>query len=147
MEATISTARFGELPYNPQHLLTLSGGLIGLPEAERFIVIAPHGPEGPLYWLQSVDRGDLAVVVADVARVVPAYKPEVPPAELSDLSLSSLAEAMVLGVCVLSDTPAKSTINLLAPLIVNPVTRQGRQVLLEDGKWSARHPLDPGEEG
>lgn len=147
MAVTIETLRFGELGYRPEQLLVFPGGLIGLPEMKRFIVLAPNGPQGPLYWLQSADRGDLALVAADVAQVAPAYKPVVGQDELHSLGLSSIGEAMVLGVCVLGDTPASSTINLLAPLIVNPVNRLGRQVLLDDANWSARHPLVTAEEG
>lgn len=147
MAVTIKTRRFGELVYTPEQLLIFPGGLIGIPDMERFIVLAPNGPQGPLYWLQSADRGDLALVAADVAQVAPAYKPVIGEHELASLGLSSLGEAMVLGVCVLGDTPASSTINLLAPLVINPVNRRGRQVLLDDANWSARHPLVMGGEG
>lgn len=141
MTATmLHTARFGAIAYEDSHVLHLGGGLIGISDMDRVLVVQPGGT-GPLYWLQSVDEPELAVVVADTAQVVPDYKPEIAAADLADLDLKRPEDALVLGVCVLASDPGASTINLRAPLIVNPVRRRGRQVLLDDERYSLRHPL------
>lgn len=136
----LATARFGEVTFDESQVLQLAGGLVGIPGTDRVLVMQPGG-EGPLYWLQSAERGDVAVVVADLAQVAPDYRPVIPPADLTELGLAEPSAAILLGVCVLAHDPAQSTVNLRAPLVVNPIARRGRQVLLDDERYAIRHPL------
>lgn len=136
----LQTPRFGELVFDESQVLNLLGGLIGIPGTSRLLVLQPGG-EGPLYWLQSADDPDVALVVADLAQVAPDYQPVMAAADLADLALHEPEQALVLGVCVLAADPKDSTVNLRAPLIVNPIVRLGRQVLLDDERHSVRHAL------
>lgn len=139
-ETVLRTARFGELAYAETHIVHLVGGLLGIPGTDRVLVVQPGGT-GPLCWLQSVTDPALAVVVADLAYVAPDYRPVVSAADLAELELERPEDAIVLGVAVLASDPQASTVNLRAPLIINPVLRRGRQIVMEDDRYAIRHPL------
>lgn len=139
-QTVLQTTRFGELVFDESQILHLSGGLIGIPDTDRVLVVQPGG-SGPLYWLQSADDARLAIVVADLGLVASDYRPVVSADDLSDLELTNPEDALVLGVCVLSSEPGASTVNLRAPLIVNPALRRGLQLLLDSDEYPLRHPL------
>jgi len=44
-------------------------------------------------------------------------------------------------ICIIGPTPAQSTANLQAPLIINYANMAGRQMIIGDTEFSSRHPL------
>jgi flagellar assembly factor FliW len=50
-------------------------------------------------------------------------------------------DVQVLAIVTVREEPRALTANLLAPLLVDCETRQGRQLVLEGGRYSTRHPL------
>ena len=60
---TIQT-RFGTVEYDPANLLHFPAGMIGFPTLHDFIVM-PNKKKGPLFWIQSIDDGDIAFVLTD----------------------------------------------------------------------------------
>ncbi len=69
----ISTSRFGQLDVDPERLITFDDGILGFPKEHRFALIQTGEGSG-FYWLQSVDRVDLAFVVCDPRLFVADYQ-------------------------------------------------------------------------
>ncbi len=139
----ITTTRFGEIEVSEDRLLDFPYGIIGFEDCRRFCLVDFGGPESPFTWLQSVDRGELAFVIVDPTRFFADYSPSIPGHLLSDLGLESLEEAIVAGICVIPGEFRDATINLLAPVLINPVRRLGLQAVLPDQTYSMRQPLFP----
>ena len=143
----VRTSRFGEIDIDEGAVLSLTGGLIGFPDEENYVIIR-HNPESPFFWLQSVDREDLAFVIVDPRVFKPDYKIDLSKSLLARLQTESAEE---LGIYVIvtipQGRPEAMTANLLGPLVVSAKTRLGRQVVLDESKYSHRHPImPPGEE-
>lgn len=136
----LKTVRFGELTFDETQVVHLIGGLIGIPGTDRVLVLQPGGM-GPLYWLQSVERPEVAIVIADLAQVAADYRPVIPKQELLELGADQPEQALLFGVCVLAEDPQKSTVNLRAPLVVNPIQKRGRQIVLDNEQYPLRQPL------
>jgi flagellar assembly factor FliW len=94
-------------------------------------------------WWQAVDAPDAAFVVLDVVSVLPEYDLRGLDAEWSELCVDDPARR---HVAVLVTAPGPSlesvTLNLAAPIVVNTATRQGRQLVLPEGRYAAAVRLD-----
>jgi len=94
----------------------------------------------PFYWLQAVHEPELAFLVADPHVILPTYDPDLTAARHA-LAITNDEEMVVLGIVTLRAKPLSASINLRAPLVINACTRQGRQIVLEEDKFSLRYPL------
>lgn len=137
---TIQTTRFGTLQFAPERVIRVLGGLIGFPQYESFFIFDPTG-QGKMVWLQSAEEGSLAFPLLDPSAVWPDYLPEVAAEDLAALQLATLDEVIVMAVMVLHQQHEQITANLLAPLVINPAARLGKQVLLDPDRYSTKAPV------
>lgn len=133
----IRSGRFGVVDADPAELVELPG-LPGFPRARRF-VIRSHDRGTAFAWMLSADDPDLAFVIANPWELVPEYAPVLPPRVLRALEVESERELQL--VAIASVSPEGATLNLAAPVAINPRTRRGMQVLLESGEWPTRAPV------
>jgi flagellar assembly factor FliW len=119
-----------------RHLIVLPQGLIGFPSLTRFVVI--ESDEGSVFrWWQAVDAPDTAFVVLDPLCIVPDYDLRGLEVEWADLSVDDPALRQVVVVVTAPGPTLESvTLNLAAPILINPTTRQGRQVVLPDERYA-----------
>jgi flagellar assembly factor FliW len=113
--------------------------LPGFPGLTRFALVRLDA-EGLLCSLQSVEDPDLRFLVVPPHLFFPDYAPEVDDATVAALGIKSADDVLTLVVVNLGDSVAQATANLLAPVLVNTVTRQGGQVVLDE-ELSVRAPL------
>ncbi len=113
-------------------VLSFPEGLIGFRAARRFVLLDSGGSRSPFRRLVSLDVPELAFVVCDPRRFWPGYEIELLPSDDDR------------GVLVIVTVPGDArdlTANLMAPLVVDPRTGTGRQVVVDTGRYSTRHPL------
>lgn len=112
------------------------------PEVD-FTLSAVDGAEG-LYSLKSEqgpdDAGGLRLFVLDAAVYLPGYQPEISTDQQQQLNLADAAEARVLVVA--NATEAGTTVNLLAPIVMNTRTLRCAQVILDGQDWPVRVSLE-----
>jgi flagellar assembly factor FliW len=77
--------------------------------------------------------------VCDPRLFVPDYVVPVKLEELSQIGLTDPSAAQVFTI--VNKVDSLLTGNLQGPLVVNVETRQGRQLVLSDRRYSTRHPL------
>ena len=109
----------------------------GLEPFTDFTLVQLLGTPG-LFSLTST-AGAARLFVLDAAVHLPAYTPQLPAAELDSLGLDANAPL----VLVVVNPGVRSTVNLSAPIIVNPTTGVCAQIILEGDDWPLRHPLAP----
>ena len=134
-DLTVRTTRFGDLAVAPDAVVTFTDGLLGFPDARRFVAV-PHDAAGsPFVYLQSVERAELAFLLLPPALVSPGYAPPLP------ADVDSGQAALWAIVTVPPGRPRDMTVNLLGPLAI--MGSVGRQIVLDnpDGRYAARHPV------
>lgn len=118
--------------------LHFEAGLVGFPDARRFVLV---GGDGGAFELRSLDDATADFVVVAPAPFFPDYAPMIDDATAERLELTTADDALVLLVVTLGGRPQDATANLLAPLVVNRRTRQGAQVVLNSQPYPLRAPL------
>lgn len=136
----VETTRFGLLEVPGEAILEFPEGLIGFETCTRYVIV-DRQDEKPVWWLQSLDRPEVAFILTDARAVVPQYQPEVMRADLDALELASIDEAQVHVMLVVAGSPKEITANLLGPLVLNAARRRGKQVILHNSGYSAAHRL------
>jgi flagellar assembly factor FliW len=103
----------------------------GFPERTRFALVRLD-EDGVLCSLKSVDDPDLRFLVVPPAIFFPDYAPEIDDLTAAALGIERAEDALVLVVVNPGEQAATATANLLAPVVVNTVSRQATQVVLSD---------------
>lgn len=136
-----STTRFGVVEIEDTTLLYLPDGIIGFPEFRRAAVL-DHQPGSPFRWLQSVEQPELAFVVIDPLDLVPDYPLEKLKDILNDERKMARPENIAAAaITTVPPAPAPITVNLAAPVVFDPESRQGAQIILHNPRFKTRHIL------
>jgi flagellar assembly factor FliW len=120
-----------------ERVLAFPEGLIGFPAARRFALLDPPRAGSPFRQLLCLDDPELGFVVCDPEALWPGYGASLPP------SSGAPEDQAVLALVTVPADAREMTANLMAPLVVDCRARVGRQVVLDVGRFSTRHPLLP----
>lgn len=112
---------------------------LGLEPLTDFTLEQLEGPDG-LFALQSVDVPDRRMFLLDPSVYVPGYHPELTDEQVETLQLASPDEAAMFVIA--NHRAGVTTVNLLAPIIVDMTTNMCAQFILEGQDWSIHAPLD-----
>ena len=134
----IKTSRFGTLEVDESRFINFERGILGFPDTVAYGLVQT-GEESAFYWLQAIDREDLAFVVCDPRLFVHDYRAPVKAEDLAPIGLTDPERAQVF--IIVNKTDDMLTGNLQGPLVVNVETCQARQLVLSDKRFSTRHPL------
>ena len=137
----IKTTRFGDVAIDETRTLHFPEGLLGFPEQKDYVLLE-HKSDSPFFWLQSVDRPDLAFILTNPFLLDKDYLKNLSP---NEEILFQCREGDSVSVFVLVTIPPgkveEMTVNLLGPVVVEAEARVGRQVVIPNSGYSHRHPL------
>lgn len=140
---TLTGTRFGAIDFEPDDILDFADGIVGFEGERRFILIAP-AKESPFRWLQSLANPSLAFLLADPSEFIPTYDPELPGTASSRLGLGPHDAYLLWTTATVPPGNLRAmTLNLAAPIVVNPTNGSGRQIVLDEDRYSVRTPAFP----
>ncbi len=131
--------RFGEIEYDPAQVLRFPEGLIGFENLRDFVVM-PNEKEGPLFWIQSVEDPQVALVLTDPTNFFPTYGVLAEENERKVLGITEQDECYAM-VVVTVHPDRRITLNLMAPILFAPATNTAMQIILENSDYQIQTPL------
>lgn len=137
----IQTDYFGEVEYSEEDLVTIPDGIFGFTDLKRYLPLCLDDENDLMLLFQSTERPEVAFVVINPVFLRQDYSPLLTPEELSFLGVSESGELSYYVICVLRDNYLENTVNLKCPLAINPQTRIGMQVIMENSPYGFRHKL------
>jgi len=135
----LNTKTFGEIEYDESMVLHFESGLPGFPDMHRYILLTDDDMNELFVWLQCVDDEDVAFALMDVYRVMPEYNPLVDSDAIESLGDLSDGQLEIYNIAVIPEELREIRVNLKAPIVINPVTRRGMQVVVNNDDYSIRH--------
>ena len=135
----LSTKHFGDIEYEETSIITFSHGLPGFPDTRQYILIGDNTPNDLFYWLQCLDDVDIAFALIDVYQLMPSYNPLVDPGLIEELGDLSEGQLEIYNITVIPEELKQIRVNLKAPIVINPVTQRGMQVIVSNEEYSIRH--------
>jgi len=140
---TIDTLHWGQITVPEERLITFPAGLPGAAKFHGYALI--EEPRlAPLSVLQSVANPSLALVVVQPTKVAPDFRLGPLVSALKELEAGSVQDLIVLVILTIPPgRPRETTANLQGPLLINPGSRRGKQVIMETPHYSHKHQVFP----
>jgi len=149
----IDTLRFGPVEVDENKLIIFNDGIPGLEQYQKYALLQ-FEESYPIIWLQSMDDPGICLPVLDTFTVLPDYVFDIDETDVKALDLKSPDELHVVSVVVIPEDIQGMTVNLAAPIIINTISGQARQIVLSGSEYNVRAPvfqqicnLVAGEEG
>ena len=139
----IKTTRFGEIEVDENLIFDFVSPIVGFDEAKYFILVE-NDNNNIFRWLQSTEYPELAFPVSTASNFKIDYNFEIDDQTVAILDLKSVEEVLTLNiVSIPAGAPHKSTINLLAPVIINKRTKKALQMILNGSEYLVKQELFP----
>ena len=138
----VATRRFGpieQVDVPEQHLYEFYPGLGGFEGHHNYALITDA--DSPVEWLQSTSDPSVVFALLEPFLFYQDYGFELPDADASALGLNRPEQAMVRCILTLRESADAISANLMAPVVLNPQARLGRQILLHDSGLPLRFPV------
>lgn len=120
--------RLGRRVIDPDKIIHFPRGLPGF-ENEHDFTLLPLRQDGPLLILQSINRKEVGLLVADPYSFLPSYPVVVGEAEQQLLQINETADtAILVTVTVPAGKPENAVLNLTGPIVINHQGKIGLQI-------------------
>ncbi len=138
----MKTKYFGEVTFSRDEILTFNNGIFGFENSKKFALMNFEDGTDAMVCLQSTEDEDLAFVLMNPFFLMPDYQPEIKDSDIKALEVDKNTKGVLYYVvCVVRDSVSDSTVNFRCPIVINPETKKAVQVILENSKYSFKHPL------
>lgn len=132
----VENTKIGPLEVAGNQIITFADGILGFSDYHRYALLA--WPEiAPLALLQCLDRPEVSFLVTDPTSLVARLNLGRLNATLHELEARGPEDLQVLVTLTIpTGRPTEATANLVSPILINPRTQLGRQVILENQNYS-----------
>ena len=127
----LKTSQFGEIEFDENLIINFPEGIIGFEYLKKFIIIDDEDTR-PFRWLVSVEEPEIGFALLELAFVVENCD------ERFELDPSRY---VLFGIVTLSKDISRVTINLKAPVLIDKVKNEGRQIIVDSEEYPIAHPL------
>lgn len=134
----IQTKFLGEVKLNSEQLWRFPKGIPGFEDQKEFVLLPIEG-NSFFQVLQSTQKKDIALIVANPYVLVHEYSFDIDEPTIELLDIKQEDDIFVLGVLSLKDPLETSTINLQAPIIFHTTKKIAKQMIVNDNKLAVRH--------
>lgn len=141
----VETKLLGEVEVQESEILTFEQGLLGLQDLKKFTLL-PIEKDLPFLLLQSIDYVEVSFVLAYPYAFKPDYTYEISDEDREALKIEAAEQVLTYAIVTMKDSWATSTINLLAPVVINASEKLAKQIVLQSSEaYSLRHPIGTSE--
>lgn len=136
----IETKYHGTVDYEEKDIITFKNGLPGFEEFHKFIMFPIE--DNPYFKiLQAIKSPEIGLVTVNPFDFIEEYEVDLSEDLQVVLQVEKPEEVMILNTVTLSSQVSKITTNLKAPIVININKRLGEQIILDNEKYSIKHPL------
>lgn len=137
----IITKFIGEVEINEEDILSFEYGMPGFQDIRKFVLL-PLDADIPLATLQSTEQVEIGFVVAYPFAFKKDYVFEISEEDKADLQIANEEDVIAYCIMTLKESFPESTLNLLAPVVINMKTKIGKQIVLQDSSaYPLRYPI------
>lgn len=130
----------GEIEVNEDELITFEDGIPGFEDQKSFILVEDEDETFPFKWMLSATNPYIGFVIIDPFKVFSDYEVELPDTAIRKLKIEDESDVLVYTICVIPEKNAQDmTTNLQGPIVINSRLGLGKQVILDDERYSVKH--------
>lgn len=137
----IVTKFLGEIDIANEDILTFPEGIPGFSEVTKFVLL-PLDQDLPLALLQATENTELGFIVAYPFVFKSDYVFDLSMEDSEILVAEREEDLVTYAIVTLKENLSNSTMNLLAPVVINITKKVGKQLVLHDSKaYPLRYPM------
>ena len=124
--------------YTKKDIISFPNGIPGFNSSKEFVII--QTPEfAPFEWLVSTDKAlKLRFAIINPMLFRPDYSPNIEKEQIEDLEIEKPEDILLYTIVTIKKNPAESTANLVGPVIINKTKRIGKQIIIDDTKYTTK---------
>ncbi|WP_246027850.1 flagellar assembly protein FliW [Paenibacillus xylaniclasticus] len=126
--------------------LDLGDSILGFTE-HRYFRMEKIDDQMPFVLLQSEADANVGFVVVSPFEFYPEYEFKLSDEVIAGLNIEKTEDVAVFCIVTVNQPFDRSTINLIAPIVINIKSGHGRQIILNNVTYSIHSPLLPNKEG
>lgn len=131
---------FKNLVYSKDDIITFPAGIPGFENHKEFTIV--HLPDFiPFEWLVCTDGSGLRFAIINPMIFKPDYSPNIVKEQLEDLEIEKPEDILLYTIVTIRENPEESTANLIGPVIINKTKRIGKQIIIEDEKYTTKEKI------
>ena len=128
---------FKNIVYSKDDIISFPAGIPGFEERKEFVLI--QVPEYmPFEWLVCVDGSKLRFAIINPLMFKPDYEPKITKQQLEELGIEKAEDVLVYSIVTIRENFSESTANLIGPVVINKTKRVGKQIIIEDERYSTQ---------
>jgi flagellar assembly factor FliW len=131
---------FGDFEVPADDILTFPTGLPGFERCRRFVLLSAETLT-PFQCLQSIEGPPASFLVIDPRLVLATYRAVLSTVDCIRLGVAPDATLLWLAIVTPGDDDSHPHVNLRAPIVINPQTMVGYQLMPSNSLYPLRHPL------
>jgi flagellar assembly factor FliW len=141
----ISTFYHGDVDVEENQFFYFEHGLPGFETIHKYVLL-PLEANNSIYQLQCAEDPNLVFLLLNPFVYMPEYEFTLPDSDKAELLIESEHDVEVWSILTVRDRWESSTINLLAPIVLNRTRGRGKQLILHDTPYRTRHLLTNSKE-
>ncbi|HBE9529873.1 TPA: flagellar assembly protein FliW [Clostridioides difficile] len=126
--------------------VTLKKGILGFENLKEYELLDIEDNDS-LKEFNSTEEEGIGFVVVSPFEIINEYEIVLNQETIEKLEVKSPKDVVLFNIITLGQTFEESTVNMKAPIVINIKTNFGMQIILQDDKYSIRHPLLRGDSG
>ncbi len=131
---------FDDLVYSKEDVITFPSGIPGFENNKEFVLV--QIPDyAPFEWLVCVDGTRLRFALVNPMLFLPDYSPKMVKGQIEELKIEKPEDVLLYVIVTIKENPANSTANLVGPIVVNKRSKIGKQIIVEDERYSTQEPI------
>jgi flagellar assembly factor FliW len=130
--------RFGTFAVEPQSVLHFNEGLPGFEQNRRFVLLS-SAEVAPLHVLHATDGPPASFLAIDPRLVLATYRTVLSSGDR--MKLGANEDTPLLWLAIVTADAEGATVNLRAPIVINPSRMTGFQVMPHNSLYPLRQPL------
>ncbi len=131
---------FKDLVYSKDDVVTFANGIPGFEKNKQYVLV--QIPDFvPFEWLVCIDGSRLRFALINPMLFCPDYSPKIVKEQFEDLAIEKPEDILLYSIVTIGENPLESTANLVGPVVINKTKRIGKQIIVEDERYSTREPI------
>lgn len=134
----IESKFFGQIEIEDQHIINFENGVPGFEEYKKYVILNIEGSE-VFKCLQSIEERKVSFIIVNPWDVIDDYEIDIKDSETESIAENDLSNIFIYSIVNISED--RVTCNLMAPIIVNAKTHNGKQFVPQNSKYSIKHSI------
>ena len=128
---------FNNLVYSDEDIITFPAGIPGF-ESYREFVLVSIAEYAPFEWLVGIKDSPLRFAIINPMLFRPDYQPAMIKKQFDDMEIEKPQDMLLYTIVTIRENPLESTANLVGPVIINKRKHIGKQVILDDERYTTQ---------